>query len=77
METVDLCGLRCPMPVLRLKRLLKTTEPGEEVAVATDDPHALADIRIFAEQSGHEVLSQTTQGEVTVHRVRHRAKAAP
>ncbi len=55
----DLRGLVCPMPVLRLKKLLAAAAPLSEVCVVTDDPHAPEDIRTFARQSGHEVISQS------------------
>ena len=48
---LDLRGLVCPMPVLRVKKALKPLAPHEELTVVTDDPHAPADIRTFAEQS--------------------------
>lgn len=71
---LDLRGLVCPMPVLRVKKALKPLAPREELTVVTDDPHAPADIRTFAEQSGHEVVSQEEIAPGVVrHRLRHRA----
>lgn len=71
---LDLRGLVCPMPVLRVKKALKPLAPHEELTVVTDDPHAPADIRTFAEQSGHEVVSQEEiVPGVVRHRLRHRA----
>ena len=71
---LDLRGLVCPMPVLRVKKALKHLAPHEELTVVTDDPHAPADIRTFAEQSGHEVVSQEEiVPGVVRHRLRHRA----
>lgn len=72
MAEIDLCGLKCPMPVLRVKKALKAAGPGAEIEVVTDDPHAPADIRTFAEQSGHTIVSQTADGARTHHRLRHR-----
>lgn len=59
MQEIDLCGLKCPMPVLRVKRALKDVAGGQTMAFVTDDPHAVADIRVFATQSGHTVVSQS------------------
>jgi len=63
MQTLDLRGLKCPMPVLRTKKALASLAPFEELEVLTDDPHALEDIALFARQSGHRLLSQTTTAE--------------
>ena len=70
---LDLRGLVCPMPVLRVKKALKPLASCEELTVITDDPHAPADIRTFAEQSGHEVvLQEEVAPGVVRHRLRHR-----
>lgn len=72
-DALDLRGLVCPMPVLRLKRALKNANPLAVVSVLTDDPHAPADIRVFAQQSGHKVLSQEVlPNGITLSRVQHR-----
>ncbi len=71
---LDLRGLVCPMPVLRVKKALKPLASCEELTVITDDPHAPADIRTFAEQSGHVVvLQEEVAPGVVRHRLRHRA----
>ena len=70
----DFCGLVCPMPVLKTKKAIKTVEPGERIEVLTDDPHAVADIRTFAEQSGHAVIAQQKQGEKVRHVLARRVK---
>lgn len=72
-DALDLRGLVCPMPVLRLKKALKNADPLAVVSVLTDDPHAPADIRTFAQQSGHKVLSQEVHSDgITLSRVQHR-----
>ncbi|MBO5659285.1 MAG: sulfurtransferase TusA family protein [Duodenibacillus sp.] len=74
-NTLDLRGLCCPMPVLRTKKVLAKMQPEEVLVVKTDDPHAVADIALFIEQSGHVLKSQqadpTTDG-VTVHTIERR-----
>lgn len=70
MTEIDLRGLVCPMPVLRTKRALKALSDGESVIILTDDPHALADIRLFIEQSHHELVSQTEENGVGRHEIR-------
>ena len=71
MKEINLRNMRCPMPVLKTKKALAALGVGEELCVLTDDPHAIEDIALFAKQSGHELLSQETDGSgVTRHILR-------
>ena len=60
------------MPVLRVKKVLKGAESGETFAFVTDDPHAPEDIRVFARQSGHTVVSQEDLGDGRVRNILRR-----
>ncbi|MDO4936292.1 MAG: sulfurtransferase TusA family protein [Sutterellaceae bacterium] len=75
MREIDLCGLKCPMPVLRVKKVLKDAGSDETIAFVTDDPHAPEDIRVFAAQSGHTIVSQDDLGDGRVRNaLRRRAQ---
>ncbi len=52
---LDLTGLRCPLPLLRLKIHLKSIEPGSLLWVATSDPASQRDFAAFAAQQGHRL----------------------
>ena len=54
---VDACDLRCPMPLLKAKRALNAMSPGEVLRVTATDSGSQRDFRVFAEQSGHALLS--------------------
>lgn len=41
--TVDACGLKCPMPILRAKKALANMESGQLLKVLATDPAAAAD----------------------------------
>lgn len=56
-ETCDLRGLKCPLPVLKTRRRLKSMASGEHLAVETTDPLAAIDIPHFCVTEGHELLS--------------------
>ena len=47
--TVDARGLRCPLPVLRLR---KAASPGAVIDLIADDPAAGADVPAFAREMG-------------------------
>lgn len=59
MESLDLRGLRCPLPVLRAKKVLKSLAPGDEVEVLATDPQAPRDFRAFCDTTGHTLVSST------------------
>lgn len=65
-ETVslDLKGLKCPLPVLRTRKRLATLSAGAVLSVETTDPLAGIDIPHFCREDGHELLDaiRTEQG---------------
>ena len=54
MKVLDLRGLTCPMPVIKLKRELEK-EKGE-LMVLTSDPGTLSEIPTLAEKLGWKVV---------------------
>ncbi len=67
--TLDLKGLLCPMPVVKLAQAIKKVEVGEVIEASATDPGVLADIPAWANTSGNELVS-IDQGDVIVFRVR-------
>jgi tRNA 2-thiouridine synthesizing protein A len=55
MTTLDLRGLKCPLPALFAKRALARAEPGDVIEVVTDDPMAPIDVPHMCRQEGYEV----------------------
>jgi tRNA 2-thiouridine synthesizing protein A len=49
---LDLRGLRCPLPVLRLEAFMRRMAPGEAVIVRADDPLAKIDLPHAAADAG-------------------------
>ena len=58
--TIDLTGLKCPLPVLRTKKALAELKPGQILLVATTDPGSAIDIPAFAKLSRHELVHMET-----------------
>jgi tRNA 2-thiouridine synthesizing protein A len=56
-ETLDLRGLKCPLPALFARRALEKAAPGARLAVLTDDPLAPIDVPHMCRQEGYEVLA--------------------
>jgi len=42
---VDACGTRCPVPILRLRKAVGRSMPGQVIVLVTDDPSALANVQ--------------------------------
>jgi len=54
---LDLCGLTCPMPLLKAKQALNKMASGEVVKVIATDPGSERDFQVFAQQSGNRLLA--------------------
>ncbi len=61
-KVLDLKGLPCPMPVVRMSQEIGSIEVGQVIEVHTTDPGSLADFPAWAKSSGNEVLD-TAQEE--------------
>ncbi|MBZ0122480.1 MAG: sulfurtransferase TusA family protein, partial [Roseovarius sp.] len=46
-HTIDARGLLCPLPVLKLRKRLKSLGVGEVLELWADDPAAAIDVRHF------------------------------
>jgi tRNA 2-thiouridine synthesizing protein A len=62
-DTLDLRGLKCPLPALFARRALKAATAGAEIEVLTDDPMAPIDIPHMCRQEGFEVIEVTRDGD--------------
>ena len=55
-KTVDYTGLKCPMPVLKTKKELKTMSSGQVIEVIVDDVGAKKDIPALLNKIGDELV---------------------
>lgn len=69
--TLDLTGLKCPLPVLKARRAVKAmADQGETgvIAVLADDPAAPLDFQHFCDTSGLALLCNDAEdGVFTLH----------
>ncbi len=56
--TLDTLGRRCPAPIIELARHLRDVEPGEVIAVLSDDAAAALDVPAWCELRGQEYLGR-------------------
>ena len=55
--TIDTRGLSCPLPVLKVRKAMRSIENGTAVQVLATDPLADQDFRAYCEASGCAFLS--------------------
>lgn len=64
-KVMDLKGLPCPMPVVKVSKGIKEVEIGQIIEAQTSDPGALADFPAWAKTSGNEILKTDQSGDIT------------
>ncbi len=76
-ETVlDLKDLRCPLPVLRANRALRSLPPGARLRVLATDRAAVADFQAYCRESGHALLAWSEEAGVFSFVIRRRTDEA-
>jgi tRNA 2-thiouridine synthesizing protein A len=61
---LDVKGLNCPLPLLRLKQLLPSAKAGDVIKVIATDPAAHLDIGVFIDKSAHEMVSCEREDDI-------------
>lgn len=59
---VDARGHRCPVPTLRLQKVLATALPGQRVRLIADDPLARIDVPHFLAAKGYALIETGAEG---------------
>ena len=60
-QIFDFTGLKCPFPVLKARRALKSIDIGQTITVMADDTAAPIDFKHFCETAGHQLEHQSDQ----------------
>jgi len=69
-NTLNLRGLKCPLPALRTRKALKAMQPGEVLVVECTDPLAGIDIPNLLNQTGDALEASERQDKVLTFRIR-------
>jgi len=56
-HNLDAIGLRCPEPVMMLRKTIRKLNSGETLVVTADDPSTTRDIPSFCRFMDHELIS--------------------
>lgn len=55
-DVIDARGMLCPLPVLRLRKVLTALPIGGRVRLFATDPAAIIDVPHFCNESGHRLI---------------------
>ena len=61
MIELDTRGLLCPLPVLKLQKLIRSTKQKDKIKLMTDDPAAIVDVPHFCNEQGHQILKSSKE----------------
>jgi tRNA 2-thiouridine synthesizing protein A len=68
--TLNLRGLKCPLPALRARKALSGLRSGDVLIAECTDPLTAIDIPNLTNQTGDTLESSTREGDVLVFRIR-------
>ncbi|MDD2388141.1 MAG: sulfurtransferase TusA family protein [Desulfobacterales bacterium] len=64
-KVLDLKGLPCPMPIVKVSKGIKEVNVGQIIEVHTTDPGALSDFPAWSRTSRNEIVKTEQEGDVT------------
>jgi len=71
---LDLCGLKCPLPALRVRKALRKLAPGALLVASCTDPLAVIDIPHMVRQEGDVLERHEAKDGVTMFHIRRAAR---
>ena len=57
-QTLDVCGLCCAEPIIRISKALKGIESGEVLLVTADKTSMLKDVPAYCKQTENDLIQQ-------------------
>jgi tRNA 2-thiouridine synthesizing protein A len=60
-KTLDALGLRCPEPVMMVRKAVRYMETGQTLLIIADDPATTRDIPGFCRFMDHELINAETE----------------
>ncbi len=69
-QVLDVSGLLCPMPVVKLAKEFRAMAPGQVLQLIATDRGSIADIPAWAGSTGNELLEWHEEGDRIVFTVR-------
>ncbi|MBF7053946.1 sulfurtransferase TusA family protein [Halomonas sp. KAO] len=63
-QVLDVCGLPCPLPLLKAKQALSRLEVGQLLEVKATDAGSWGDFATYIEQSPHEMPAREERDSI-------------
>jgi tRNA 2-thiouridine synthesizing protein A len=57
-QTLDLKGLSCPIPIVKTAQAVKALDPGDLIEALATDPGSVADFAAWCTSTGNELVEQ-------------------
>jgi tRNA 2-thiouridine synthesizing protein A len=61
---IDCIGLFCPMPIVKTREAIQGMDPGQILAMLSDDPASDADMQTWCQIARHELLEVSREDGV-------------
>jgi tRNA 2-thiouridine synthesizing protein A len=69
-KTINLRGLKCPLPALRTRKLLAGLSSGDLIVIECTDPLTAIDIPNLLRETGDALEAQQRADDVLIFRIR-------
>ena len=69
-KTINLRGLKCPLPALKARKALTALKPGDLLIAECTDPLTAIDIPNLVNQTGDRLEASAREGKLLVFRIR-------
>lgn len=67
-KEIDVCGVCCPMPLIKVRKAVNGMQAGQILQVTGDDPIFEESVRDLCNESGYQiVLAEHNGRRVTLH----------
>lgn len=60
-QTLDCCGLSCPMPIIKLAKGIKKIDAGQVLELLATDPGSKTDVPVWCKKMGHELMESVEE----------------
>lgn len=69
-HSLDLLGLKCPLPALKTAKFLKSVAAGDTLRVICSDPMTVIDIPNLLRETGDTLIDQQQEGATLIFVIR-------
>jgi len=71
-KVLDCSGQLCPVPVVRVSKVIKEVQVGQVLKLIATDPGAPADMAAWSRQTGNELLDSHQEGDKYIFYVKRK-----